>query len=271
MNIFAGTSDGVFLSTNYGSNWNAVNSGVINGAYIQDLTLLVNDKGDTSLFAGTDWYGIWQHPFSKYIPTISLDYCRLEFDLSAGILNQTKSVPLKITTGSLTPLIIDSVYTLTKWFAVASFQDTVARGDTVSLLITFTPNTEKDTVYLDTLYIVSNSIYPLTKVPLTGRLTVQMLVSQNISDIPKNYGISQNYPNPFNPTTVINYQLPVSSVVTLKVYDILGREIATLVNAKITAGYHSASFNGEHLSSGIYFYRLQADSYIQTKKLILLK
>ncbi len=89
--------------------------------------------------------------------------------------------------------------------------------------------------------------------------------------VPKTIGLSQNYPNPFNPTTVISYQLPVNSLVTLKVYDILGREVSTLVNTKQNAGYYSATFNGANLPSGVYFYRLQAGTYISTKKLLLLK
>lgn len=83
--------------------------------------------------------------------------------------------------------------------------------------------------------------------------------------------LSQNYPNPFNPTTVINYQLPVSGKVTLKVYDLLGRELATLVNDRENAGSYSVKFDGSRLASGIYFYRLQAGSFSQTKKLMLVK
>lgn len=83
--------------------------------------------------------------------------------------------------------------------------------------------------------------------------------------------LSQNFPNPFNPTTIINYQLPVNSFVTLKIYDILGREVAVLINGLRNAGYYSVIFNGTNLSSGVYFYRLQAGAYSETKKLLLLK
>ena len=83
--------------------------------------------------------------------------------------------------------------------------------------------------------------------------------------------LSQNYPNPFNPTTLISYQLPVSGQVTLKVYDMLGREIATLVSERENAGSYSVKFDGSRLSSGVYFYRLQAGSFSQTKKLMLVK
>jgi hypothetical protein len=92
-----------------------------------------------------------------------------------------------------------------------------------------------------------------------------------LSGIPKEFALSQNYPNPFNPTTIINYQLPANSFVTLKVYDILGREVATLINGRQSAGYYNATFKASNLPSGVYFYRLQAGAYSSTKKLVVLK
>jgi len=89
--------------------------------------------------------------------------------------------------------------------------------------------------------------------------------------VPSQYILYQNYPNPFNPTTVIAYRLPVSAAVTLTVFDILGREITTLVNERQNAGQHSITFDGRNCASGVYFYKLQAGTYSQTKKLILLK
>jgi hypothetical protein len=90
------------------------------------------------------------------------------------------------------------------------------------------------------------------------------------------YGLSQNYPNPFNPTTVINYQIPKDGVVTVKVYDVLGNEVATLVNGYKTTGQYSVSFDGSKLSSGVYFYQLRVNgvasaNYVKTKKMMLLK
>jgi hypothetical protein len=94
--------------------------------------------------------------------------------------------------------------------------------------------------------------------------------------ISNEFNLSQNYPNPFNPSTVISYQLPVSGMVTLRVYDILGNEIATLVNEEKQPGTYEAEFSihlyeGRNLSSGIYFYQLKAGDYTQTRKMILLK
>ena len=78
-------------------------------------------------------------------------------------------------------------------------------------------------------------------------------------------------PNPFNPTTIISYKLPVKSHVKINVYDVLGREIHTLVNTEQNAGNHSATFNASNFSSGVYFYRLQAGTYHDTKKFLLVK
>ena len=88
---------------------------------------------------------------------------------------------------------------------------------------------------------------------------------------PKDFMLSQNYPNPFNPVTIINYQLAMNNFVTLKVYNTLGEEVATLVNEEKPAGKFDVTFDASKLSSGIYFYRLKAGSFIQTKKMILLK
>ena len=85
------------------------------------------------------------------------------------------------------------------------------------------------------------------------------------------FELSDNYPNPFNPSTAINYQLPTSVLVTLKVYDELGRLVRTLVEDRQTAGVHSVSFNASGLSCGVYFCRLTAGSFVQTKKLMLVK
>jgi hypothetical protein len=92
---------------------------------------------------------------------------------------------------------------------------------------------------------------------------------ENAVDI--NYVLEQNYPNPFNPNTVISYQLPVTGNVELKVYDLLGREIATLVNEEKLAGEYEVEFNATDLPSGIYFYQLKASPFSETKKMILLK
>jgi hypothetical protein len=90
-------------------------------------------------------------------------------------------------------------------------------------------------------------------------------------NLPTTYALYQSYPNPFNPTTTIRYDVPTNNWVTLKVYDILGREVATLVNQMESPGYKQVTFNANALPTGVYTYRLTAGSFVQTKKLILMK
>ena len=89
--------------------------------------------------------------------------------------------------------------------------------------------------------------------------------------IPDRYLLSQNYPNPFNPETIISWQVPIAGHTTLKIYDLLGNEVATLVDEFQPAGRYEMKFNGSSLSSGVYFYRLQSDSFVETRKMIYLK
>jgi photosystem II stability/assembly factor-like uncharacterized protein len=88
---------------------------------------------------------------------------------------------------------------------------------------------------------------------------------------PSSFALSQNYPNPFNPSTMITFALPIKSFVTLKIFDILGREITTLISKELSAGNHEWEWNAANMPSGVYYYRLQAGSFAETKKLILLK
>lgn len=104
--------------------------------------------------------------------------------------------------------------------------------------------------------------------PLSQMVTA---VKEKVRATPATFSLSQNFPNPFNPSTVIGYQLPANSLVTLKVYDVLGREVRTLVNEREGAGDHSITFNAADLPSGVYFYRLTAGSFVETKRLVVIK
>lgn len=103
-----------------------------------------------------------------------------------------------------------------------------------------------------------------------GKPVAQRTISLMVAP-PTTYKLSQNYPNPFNPTTTIEYQLPVDGRVTLKVYDLLGQELATLVNEVQQADYYRVEFDGRSLASGVYFYRLQAGPFGAAKRLMLLR
>ena len=91
------------------------------------------------------------------------------------------------------------------------------------------------------------------------------------TSIPYTWMLEQNYPNPFNPSTLINYQISTLSKVSLKVYDLLGREIVTLINEEQSAGPHMVKWDASHVATGVYFYMLAAGGFVQTKKMLLMK
>jgi len=105
------------------------------------------------------------------------------------------------------------------------------------------------------------AMYNATLIGITG----------NQNEIPSSYALMQNYPNPFNPTTTIRFSIPKSGVATLKVYNILGKEVATLFDGNLTAGSYNINWNASSYASGVYFYRLQSGDFVQTKKMILVK
>jgi hypothetical protein len=130
--------------------------------------------------------------------------------------------------------------------------------------------------------VSANSVFDTISVP-GGYINLYLskIKSDNIvqveNGLPNNtpfaheFSLLQNYPNPFNPSTNISYQLPISSNVTLKVYDVLGNEVATLVNEEKPVGIYDVEFNASQLASGIYFYILQAGNFVEMKKMILLR
>jgi hypothetical protein len=104
-----------------------------------------------------------------------------------------------------------------------------------------------------------------------GGSAVLLGVTEKSSTIPQAFSISQNYPNPFNPTTNFEFSLPKASMVSIKVYDILGREVITLLNEVKSAGVYQVTWNASTLPSGVYFYRVQAGNSMAVKKAMLLK
>jgi hypothetical protein len=138
---------------------------------------------------------------------------------------------------------------------------------------TVTYTLKKDKGILKTVgYMYSSGGWSVNNV---FELVDEVTSSKNVEPEIINYKLSQNYPNPFNPSTIISYQIPTAGNITLKVYDVLGNEVATLVNEYKPAGNYEVEFKstvGSHqLANGVYFYQLKAGDYAQTKKMILLK
>ncbi|MDX9925009.1 MAG: T9SS type A sorting domain-containing protein [Ignavibacteriaceae bacterium] len=120
---------------------------------------------------------------------------------------------------------------------------------------------ESNNIYAGT---ISNSIFIIKNFEPTG-------IENSYDEIPDHFSLSQNYPNPFNPNTTIKYQIAKAGMVQLKIFDLIGREVSTLVNEIQSHGNYKVNFDGKYLSSGVYLYRLISDSFILTKKFILIK
>ncbi|MBX7042539.1 MAG: hypothetical protein K1X85_06515 [Ignavibacteria bacterium] len=138
-----------------------------------------------------------------------------------------------------------------------------------------TTNTPKNYAYTDKNLETGKYNYRLKQIDVNGNFEYFELGSEVNIGAPVKFDLSQNYPNPFNPSTKINYDIPVDSKVSIKLFDISGREVATLVNEIKTAGYYTLSFNGVNLASGMYFYRIVAEGngsgFSETKKMTLIK
>jgi len=122
-------------------------------------------------------------------------------------------------------------------------------------------------------YMYSTSLAGLQSVATAAeaRFNGATSVHQVNTTVPGNYALKQNYPNPFNPSSTIEFQIAKETQVSLKVYNMLGQEVATLVNEKLAAGHYTSRFDGNRLASGVYFYRLAAGSFTQTRQMLLLK
>ncbi len=153
----------------------------------------------------------------------------------------------------------ENKYTTESWSrftaALTSAEDAMARNYSYTMSAATGLSTAKDSL----------------AAAIEGLVVISTAVTEAGDNLPKAFELNQNYPNPFNPSTAISYELSANSYVTLKVYDVLGREVATLVEARQNAGYHEATFDARNLSSGVYFYRLTAGTFSAVKKLVLVK
>ena len=134
-----------------------------------------------------------------------------------------------------------------------------------------TVNTHQSYINEDRNLTAGKYSYRLKQIDHNGNFEYFYLNSYVFVGAPSKFNVSQNYPNPFNPKTKINFKLPVDSKVNIKIFDMLGREIATLVNGFKEAGYYTMEFNGSYLSSGMYFYRVQAKGFEVVKTMLLTK
>ena len=134
-----------------------------------------------------------------------------------------------------------------------------------------TTNEQRKYTFEDKKLKTGNYTYRIKQNDYNGNFEYFQLRSDVKIDALEKFTLSQNYPNPFNPSTKIDFELPVNGKVTIKVYDIMGREVGTFVNEFKDAGYHTIVFDGSNLSSGIYFYTLSSINIRETKRMLLIK
>jgi hypothetical protein len=248
MNLFAGTEDGVFLSTDNGTNWRAVSNGLPKddqyGYYlIRDL-----EVSETNLFVAS-YYGVFLST-NNGTSWNEINSGLTNTDVSALIVSPDGMYLFAGTTGSGVFLSTDNG---TSW-------------NEINLGL-------PENLYVSSFVIDGMNLYIGTggcgiwRRPLSEMITAV----ESSSELPTNFVLYQNYPNPFNPTTNIQFQIVDFGIVSLKIYDVLGNDVATLVNEEKPAGTYEVTWNAANLPSGVYFYQLKAGSFIATKKLLMLK
>jgi hypothetical protein len=233
-----GTNSGPYLSLDNGASWNLVDEGlsneVINTLAVSGSNLFAgtNDGVYFSTNKGVKWNSASNGLTNTHINALAVSGSNLYAGTNNGFFLSTNNGQ--------------------NWISVnGGFTDTTIQKLAVSNSHVFAV-TNNNTIW-------RRSISEITEIKKDKSVT------------PADFALRQNYPNPFNPTTSISFSISKSSFVKLKIFDALGREIATLVNEELPAGTYSRQWNASGFSSGVYFYRLQAGDYTATKKLSLLK
>ena len=256
-------------------------------AFSPTKSVVITYNNDLVKRLGDDTTGIHLMSFKFYVPTGKAGYwntlagftpnpfkwgMECYFDVAATGNNgrlkaNSLTIPFAYTHNTwqsvmvVVNLDIDSARFFVNGTHIYSWRWTAGASGTVPKVLAgnnFYGATANDQMYMDDYYYNPDTSW------LTG-------VTQNGNTVPTEYTLSQNYPNPFNPTTNIKFDLPKQGFVSLKVYDVVGKEVATLVNEVKSAGSYIVDFNGTGLSSGVYFYRLQAGDFASVKRMILVK
>jgi subtilisin family serine protease len=251
-------------------------------------------KDITGLFAG--YYIDWDIPVSDYIHdttyydandnfAVALNNNKKDLTVYKKVYTGTALISANansfiyygINNGSATDSVIlsdaDGFSDKEKWFTLSKGDKTKTAGGDISLVVSGGPfnilvNDSVNVAYVLAAATTLDSLRAAIQQSRDKYKTVGIKENQN--KLPDSFALFQNYPNPFNPSTVISYQIPKAGHVKLKVYDVLGREVATLIDKEQIAGSYKVEFSGQ-LSSGVYFYRLTAGEFSQTKKMLLLK
>ena len=189
----------------------------------------------------------------------------INFD--STLINITASQQIYIANSGTAQLVVDSITISDSRFSTSSNNISIEPFSFSKISLQFNPDSIKN--YQTTLNVFSN--VGTKQIVLTGIGKDNAVGIEEEKIIPFAFSLEQNYPNPFNPVTSIQYSIGNTQFVTLKVYDVLGKEIATLVNEEKSAGNYEVNFDASNIPSGVYFYHLQSDSFVKTKKMVMIK
>jgi hypothetical protein len=282
--ILAGTWNGLYRTTNNGGNWDSVLSFYVSDYAISPL--------DSNIFAGTHQgvlissdKGITWNSRNTGLPVTNIN--KLTFCGSNLFASTTYALYLSTDNGlSWNPTSLQLpanvlIYSLADNYNGTGKADIFAGTNNAGVIVStdngLTWNSANSGLSDKSVYSLAVSgAYLFAGTNVSGVWKRQLSELESIHETPpaqilQQFSLSQNYPNPFNPNTTIRYSIPKASFVNIRIYDILGREVKTLANEQKQAGNYSINFNGNNFASGIYFYRMQAGNFIQTKKLVLLK
>jgi hypothetical protein len=215
--------------------------------YYSQSSILIDDGGEPK--------------FAKFKTTKP----KVNFGLVAQGIKRIDSI--LVTNVGDAPLIISKIWTDDARFSVACSITTIAPQASTNVVVEFTQDSVSG-VKRGKLLVEHNGLSRLDSIELIADFATSV---GDENHLPKDFSLSQNYPNPFNPSTVIKYSLESKQYVRLTVYDLLGKEIAVLVDGEFSSGEHSAIFNAKNLSSGVYLYRIQAGNFVATKRMMLVK
>jgi photosystem II stability/assembly factor-like uncharacterized protein len=254
--IWSDTSN-VTIEYSYGTGWNLIAENIPNtGEYLWTVPA-VNSNSVLMKISKSDDSGVFSisnHPFSIR-PFIPVELVSFNADVWSGNVALSWSTASEVNNfGFEIQRSIDNTDFLTIGFVNGY-------GTTTEL---------NDYTYTDQNVTPGKYYYRLKQVDFDGTFEYSNIVEAEVVG-PVDFSLNQNYPNPFNPSTVISFSIPVSDYVTIKIYDMLGNEVGVIVNEELPAGTHKAEFEIEGLSSGTYFYRMQAGSFVQSKKMTLIK
>lgn len=182
-------------------------------------------------------------------------------------INDTTSHSMYIINSGNKSLTIDSITVSDKHFILVNYLPQVEAYSAVKTLISFKPDSAQS--YEAVVKVYSGSGFKQIELSGEGKNSTVNTVDE--STLPGRFSLSQNYPNPFNPVTIIRFSTAERQFISLRVYDVLGSEIATLISDVKNAGNYEISFDAVNIPSGVYFYKLQAGNFVETKKMMLLK